>query len=454
MTLPLTQIYADFAVSTMEKGVPAGAADVARLGFTDCAGVMLAGLKEPVVRVLRGVAGSIRSADGKNSSLLFSGETALASQAAGFNATAAHALDYDDYAFSNHPSAVLVPTILAAAELSGINGRQMLAAYCVGYEVWGDLMSREPDHLHSKGWHPTAVFGPVAAAAAASAALKLPMAQTRNALALAASFAGGVFENFGTMAKPMHGGRAAENGVNAAMLAMAGIEASPTAIEGSRGLMRALSPNGRVDLEKAPMMGKAWRIEKSRLNIKKFPTVGASQRCIDASLELRKLLPDLSRVARIEAVVSEKHDAVMPFRKPRTALEAKFSLQFAVACALHHGAVGLMQLKDEVVNAPALQALMGKVQTVLTDELDPEYPIAALNDIVHVTLDDGRVISSPKVRYASGHANAPLSTEAIWGKFVDCAAYGGIGPDKARTLFDAMQRIDALAGVKNIPRIA
>lgn len=450
MAAPLTRAYAAFAAGLVGGEVPAAAVEVARLGFTDCAGVMLAGRAEPAVRRMEAF---VRETGGRpKARLLFGEERGTAPQAGLVNAVAAHALDFDDYAFSNHPSAVLVPTILAAAEVSGADGARMVRAYAAGYEVWADLMAREPDHLHSKGWHPTAVFGPVGAAAAACVTLGFDAGRTRHALALAASLAGGVMENFGTMAKPYHGGRASEAGLTAAALAGSGIEASGTAIEGDRGLLRALSPNGRADVESPSRLGETWRIVKTRLNIKKYPTVGASQRCIDSMLAfVRDDAVEPGRIVRIEPRVSEKHAAVMPFHRPRTALEAKFSLEFAVCCALTRGAVGLMQLTDEVVADPSLQALMQKVRIEITDEIDPDYPVGALNDLVRITLDDGTVLETPKIRHATGNANAPLPPGELRAKFDDCAAFGGV-PDGFRdALFGAMQRIDALPGAAALP---
>jgi 2-methylcitrate dehydratase PrpD len=450
MAAPLTQAYAQFAASLTVNRLPGAAIEVARLGFTDSIGVMLAAVRDPVVLALKNY---VASQGGAAKARLLLGESrATLPQAALVNATAAHALDFDDYAFSNHPSAVLVPTILAAAEESAADGGRMVAAYAAGYEIWADLMLREPDHLHSKGWHPTAVFGPVGAAAAASVALGLDAARTAHALALAASLAGGVMENFGTMAKPFHGGRAAEGGLTAAGLAAAGIEASPTALEGDRGLLQALSPKGRADVERAPLLGEVWRIVKTRLNIKKYPTVGASQRCIDSMLAFRHDMPlDPGRVVRLEPRVSEKHAAVMPFHRPRTALEAKFSLEFAVACALVHGAVGLQQLQDEVVMSPALLGLYDKVSIMITDEVDPDYPVGALYDEIRITLDDGTVLTTPRVRHASGHADAPLRPEVLKAKFDDCARAGSIPPETAEAIFAALQGVDDLTGVAALP---
>jgi 2-methylcitrate dehydratase PrpD len=361
---------------------------------------------------------------------------------------AAHAIDWDDYAYSNHPSAVLVPAILAVADARGATGLRMAQAYIAGYEVWGNLMRREPGHLHSKGWHPTAVLGPVAAAVAVAVLMRLGRDETRHAVALSASFAGGVMANFGTMAKPLHAGRAAQSGIHAAEMALAGMQAGATALESPLGLMKALSPEGRVDLlTPLPAVGEPGLIETLGLNIKKYPTVGASQRTIDAlrGLLVRQAI-DPQRIHEAIVLVSEKHAAVMPFHHPRTALEAKFSLEFVVAACLLRGKVGIAELQDDFVSSDAVQALMRRVRIETTAEVDPSYPGAAPADFVRLRMADGTEHTTDKVRRATGHADLPLPTAELWAKFQECAQLVQATEARARRLFDALQHIDTLSG--------
>jgi aconitate decarboxylase len=350
---------------------------------------------------------------------------------------------------------VLTPVVLAVADAVGASGGRMAAAYVAGYEVWGDLMLREPDHLNSKGWHPTAVFGPVAAAVAAAVLMRLDEAACRNAISLAASFAGGLMANFGSMAKPLHAGRAAQSGIIASRYAAAGLEAGPDAIENPLGLMRALSPAGKVNLS-APFDRdrKDWLIDRMALNIKKYPTVGASQRTIGALLALRAQQPiDPNAVRELVPLVSTRHALVMLFHAPTTALEAKFSLEFAVAAAVLRGKVGLAELNDAFVQSAEVQALMRKVRIETTEEIAPDYPNAAPADFVRVIMNDGSERITDKVRRATGHADLPLSTEQLWTKFIDCAEVAALPAAMARRLFDAMQRVDRLNAVEDIPTL-
>lgn len=409
MVSPLTRAYGAFLARLRPADLPSASLAVGRLGFTDAIGVLLAGREEPVVTALRRAL-QADGAGGGTPALLGRARTS-ASNAALLDATAAHALDFDDFAFSNHPSAVIVPAVLAAAAVSGADGARMAAAYVGGYEVWCDLFMREPDHFYARGWHPTAVLGPVGAAAAAAVAMGLDETGCINALAIAASFGGGVFENFGTMAKPLHGGRAAASGVSAAILAASGMTAAPTALEGASGLMLALSPERRVNREAPSRLGEVWHSAARGLNTKRHPVVGAAQRAADMAIGLRTAgsPTDAAEIARIEVEVSERHARVMPFVIPSTGLEAKFSLPFILACGLRHGRVGLAEVSDAGATDPGLAALSRLVEVRTTDAADPDWPDAAPSDVLVVHARDGRRFEAPPLRRARARRQSPDS---------------------------------------------
>jgi len=452
---PLTEQIARYACEMMSRQPSARSLEIVRLGFTDAVAVMFAGLDEPVTRVVQRL---VRQDPGSPqvARVLLTGERVGAPQAALINAVAAHATDWDDYAFSNHPSAVLVPALLATGDAVGAAGIRLVSAYVAGYEVWGNLMRREPDHLHSKGWHPTAVLGPVAAAVAAGMVVGLGPRAMRDAISLSASFAGGVMANFGTMTKPLHAGRAAQLGIQAALWAQGGLEGGAVTLESPVGLLRALSPAGRVDLMTPfPSADAPALIDTLGLNIKKYPTVGASQRIIDSLLFYLARDPiDAGLVVEAVPRVSEKFAAVMPFHTPKTALEAKFSLEFVVAASLLRRNVGLAELRDEFVASEAVQSLMRRVRIERTAESDPGYPNAAPVDYVRLRLNDGREIRTDEIYRATGHADLPLGRDQIAAKFAECAAAAGIRDDRAIRLFEALQSVDRWRGTDDLPLLS
>lgn len=244
----LTSDIAAFVTSVEADALPERCSYGARIGMIDCVGVMIAGAGEPAVQLIAAMVAA--STQNEGAPEIPSGRNLAATDAALVNGVAAHALDYDDVGMDGHPSAVLTPAILAEGWSLGVSGNEAIAAYAAGYEVWALLQEIEPGHLHERGFHPTAIWGAIAAAAACAHLNRLTLEETRNAIAIAASLAAGVVANFGTMTKPLHVGRTAQAGVLAARLAKSGFTGSPDALEHSAGFMRAHSPSGTpgVDL--------------------------------------------------------------------------------------------------------------------------------------------------------------------------------------------------------------
>ena len=448
----LTESLVRFLCSDALASPPAAAVQTAIDGFTDCVAVMVAGRSAPVSRRLRRVV-SARGGPGE-SRVGLSRERAPAAGAALAGTGAAHALDFDDYAYSNHVSALLVPAILAEADRHGADGADLVAAYLAGFEVWGTVFKREPDHLHSKGWHPTGVFGPLGVAAALARLRRLDPERTRHALGLAAASGGGVMDNFGAEAKPWQGARAAQAGVECVELAAAGLTAGPDALDGSGGLLAALSPAGRVDRASAAEgLGVRWIAAGPSLNLKRHPTVGASQRAIDAAIQLHdEHAPPPGDIARVVARVSEKHAAVMRLHRPKTASEARFSLEFGVAAGLIFGRVGLAELDDAVVGRPDVQALLRKVETEVGPDDDPSYPVGAKADSVRVELGDGSVLESEPVRRFLGHGENPMSEAQLREKFDDCTG-GELGEAQGDALWRALRALPGLESTAALPTL-
>jgi len=445
----LTESLSCFVANPHFDPPPDAAARIARTGFIDTIATMLAGRNEPVVQIVRRFVAARRSAV-HEARLLLGLEMAAAADAALINATAAHALDYDDVAIGGHPSTVLVPAILAEGQCLDASGADALRAYLVGYEVWAELFAREPDPYHIKGWHPTAVLGTVGATAAVAHLRRLPAEACRNALALAASMAGGLVANFGTMTKPLHAGRAAACAIDAVRLAAGGLTAAPDALEHHAGYLAALSPQGRADrTSPASGLGRQLRITDLGLSIKKYPLCYSTHRVIDGVLDLVQasdLKPE--DVKSVHASVGVTEASMLRNHSPVTGLEAKFSLEFAVASALVSRKVGLQELTDGFVGQARVREAMAKVRTTTVDTHCPIEPLSALTNRVTMELEDGRRLDSGEIRFARGHAMQPLKDEELKAKFLDCAA--GIGEIEAVALYERLGRLGELGSLRNL----
>lgn len=447
--LDLTRQTANFVANLKPAGLPSRCREPARIGFADCTGVMIAGAAEDPVRIVSAMLASSTQNDGAPE--IPSGRNLAAPEAALVNGVAAHVLDYDDVALAGHPSAVLVPAILAEGCSLDASGSDALTAYVAGYEVWAQLAALEPGYLHERGFHPTAVMGSLAAAAACAWLRKLDPEKTAHAIGIAASLASGLVANFGTMTKSLHAGRAAQSGVLAARLAGQGFTASLDALEHRTGFLRAHSPSGAPQIENGTVdIGTKWRLADLGVNVKRYPICYATHRSIDAMLDLVKendLTPDGVREIRVHTGVTQK--LMLRNSNPKTGLEAKFSMEFAMAAALVAGRAGLSELTDDFVLRPEVRAAMAKVRCTTTDEIMPgDHPFAPA-DQVSVVLASGQVLEHGPVVHAKGSWHKPLTHEELEDKFLDCATRV-FSRRHAAALFSQLWRLEEVGSIRSL----
>jgi 2-methylcitrate dehydratase PrpD len=446
MAESLTRSLGAFVSGLDLAAVPPEALPVVRTGFADTIGTLIAGSVEEAPALLLK---TLATPPG-DATLYLTGPRVPAPEAALVNGTAAHALDFDDVALRGHPSTVLVPAILAEAEALGLGGAAMATAYVAGYEVWADLAGRDPEQHHDKGWHPTGIFGPIAAAAACASLRRLAPEPAAHAIALGASHSSGLVANFGTMTKPYHAGRAAQAGVMAARLAAAGFTASLDALEHPQGFLAATSPKGTVDRNSPTRAGRDWQILRQGLSVKKYPLCFCTHRALDGILDLLRAEKVVAEEVETVAVsTGRRYATILRNARPQTGLEAKFSMQFAMASALVAGRAGLAELTDPFVQRTDIQALMARVRVEPEDREDPRRPGAAPYDQVVVETRDGRRLESARIVDERGSPALPLAPDELWTKFEGCLSVGN--PKlPARPLFDALMALERQAGVRSL----
>lgn len=449
MTTPLTIDLARFAVGLRFADIPADALAFIRVAFTDVFATLVAGRDGGEARVLQ----EAMQAGPGVSRLLVDRGTASPADAACINATAAHALDFDDAAQRGHISVVVVPALLAEAEAIGASGEQMVTAYAAGYEVWADLMRREADHYHNHSWHPTGVFGPLAAAAACASLRGLTPEQAGHALGIAASQSAGLIANFGSMTKPYHAGRASQAGVMAARLAQMGFTASPDVLEHAKGLMCGLSPRGRVDLVSPVLAGLDWKLAVAGVNIKKYPICFAAHRALDGALGILNDNPMAPHeLERVEVLISRRNRSTLRFASPQTALEAKFSMPFAMASAAIAGRCGLPELTDAFVQRNDVQQFMRRVEVLPIDVEDATRPGEAPEDVVRIFTRNGRTLER-SVDYVRGGPERALAPGELFSKFESCLAVGSFDA-AVKPLYDCLMAVDTLPNVAALYALA
>jgi 2-methylcitrate dehydratase PrpD len=447
MPIALTTGLGKFIAGLRYRDIPGDALAFIHTGFTDCVGVMIAGAGEPAPQLVR----AMLAPAGGEATLLFGEGRASAPEAAWINGTAAHALDFDDVAQRGHPSTVLVPAILAEAEAIGASGEAMALAYAAGYETWAELVRRESDPHHNKGWHPTGIFGAIGAAAACASLRRLDAEQAAHAIALGASQSAGLMSNFGTMTKPFHAGRAAHAGVVSARLAEKGFTASLDTLEHPQGFLVAVSPAGKLDRDSAIEAGSVWKLARDGLSVKKYPLCFCTHRALDGMLDLLQTgKVDAAKVSRVTVSTSPRYATILRNHAPQTGLEAKFSMEFAMASALIAGRAGMAELTDDFVRRHDVQAMMKRVVVTQDEREDLADPGRAIYDEVSIETEGGSHPGSIKVTKVRGGPDLPLSREELWAKFEGCVQAGAASVP-ARDLFDALMSLERLPQARNLP---
>ncbi len=428
---------------------PSTATALATNAFIDTVACMIAGAQEPApVRAAR----ALSAWSGRGSTLVTGGRDSPPN-AALINATAGHALDFDDFDAPSvsHPSVCLVPAILALGEEISASGRACVEAYVIGLEVmdrFGLLIN--PVH-YDVGWHATPTLGSLGAAAACARLLELSADQSLHAIAMSTSMAGGLKAQFGSDTKPLHAGFAARNGVLAARLAAEGLTASGKALLGRESFTALFAASSESQVTKTiDRMGDPTALEEYGLFVKRYPCCGYLARPLDGVLTLRRdhdLTPD--DIGHVTLNMPPRNGGILGFRFPRTPNEARFSATYCTAVALCDGDVTLGAFSPEAIANPRYTSLIDRIDLVLRDSSVSEEDLSP-DDPDHVTIDlkDGRSHSTT-VRVAEGSPSKPLDRAALFAK-LDACAQGRI--DDAR-LAALGQRLDALPDLETVAEI-
>jgi 2-methylcitrate dehydratase PrpD len=411
----------------------------------DTVGVTLAGATQPAAQIVQRVI----ETDGPGTCrVLGTGQRASAGNAALANGTAAHALDYDDMCFVSlaHPSAPLVSAALAVAEAVGASGSSLLDAYVVGFEIEGRLgRAMNPRH-YQRGWHCTATLGTIGAAAAAARVLGLDARAAGHALAIAASEASGLKENFGTMVKPLHAGLAARNGVLAARLAQAGMTASDAAIDGPQGFLAAMDSERSALDEFTADLGSRWEILDTGITVKLYPSCAGTHPTLDALLDLKRAHAFAAEdVEAIDVGVDAMVPTILIHDRPSSGLEGKFSMPFCAAAAVVHGRVGLETFDESVLADPSVLGMQSRVRMTVDPTLDVSAPSLTQARVV-VRLRDGRVLTA-YANGARGYHDRPASDDELATKFLSCATQT-LPEKKAHEALAAMRSIETAADIR------
>lgn len=389
---------------------------VAKECLLDWLGVALAGSREPISRIL--LEEVLENGGGAQATVIGTGPKVTAQQACLVNGAAGHALDYDDVLemMLGHPSAPVLPTVLAVGERQHVSGSQVLAAVVAGVETEAALGRMvEPGH-HEAGWHTTGTLGTFGATAAACHLLDLDRDAWLRAFGIAATQAAGLKSVFGTMGKPFQVGRAAANGVLSANLAYRGMACTMDVIEVARGFADVATSTFVADALDSVGEGD---LAISHVLFKRHASCYLTHSAIEGLLRLRASPGlGLDDITEVRLRVLPVHLGTCAIEHARTPLEAKFSLAFTSAIALVVGRVGEGEFTEEVINDPRVVSLARRVRLDVSERLDMNQ----MTTPVEVALHSGEVLrSAVDVGEPTGISSLPEQWSQLEDKFAQLA---------------------------------
>lgn len=438
--------------------LPDEALEIGRRCMVDTVGLYLAGSQEASVRIL--IKDALSQGGRPDVPLPGAGAAKVPASLAGrVWGTSGHAHDWDDtqvshdpahvYGLLTHPSVPpLTAALIVASELGNVDGKDVMVAFQVGFEVECKISEWMKPRHYRRGHHTSGTVGTFGAAAAAAKLLGLKGENLAHALGLAASFAAGIRVNFGTMTKPLHVGRACENGITAAMLAAQGFQADPAALDGPWGFFSVMGEG--FDEEKAKSgFGSPLTIVSPGVSIKPYPSGILTHQSMDAMLKLvldNDLMPQ--EVERIRFFAGK--NIIEPIRYPiaRNHLQAKFSmpalLSMIVLCrrASHH------EFEDAFVAGQAMQDLQARTDVINDAEIDAQGYDKIRSRIEVVKTDGSTLVQWADERYRGGPSN-PINDQGLDAKFRMCAE-GVISEELQTELLGLVRTIDKGADVARL----
>jgi 2-methylcitrate dehydratase PrpD len=455
--MDLTREVVSFVHKTRYLDLPPEVIRLAQGFILDGLGVTLAGSTETGSRILQA---HLRQMGGKpEATVVGTSLRAPPAKAALANGAAGHAMDYDDtqlstskeavYGLLTHPTVPVLSAVLAVGEKQKISGQELLLAYILGVEAECRIADAINPRHYQSGFHSTATIGGLGAAMAVGKLLNLREEPLARTLGLAASMASGLRENFGTMTKPLHAGRAAENGLTAAQLAEKGFSSATNILEAKRGFFNAMA-GGCDESKLIGRLGRPYFMQEPGISIKPYPSGSLSHPAQDLILDLvRKHDLHAEAVEAVEVGTNSNVPNALIYPMPKTALEGKFSIPFCMAIAILERKAGIAQFTDRKVREPKVVELMKRVTLTVDQELEA-LGYDQVRSRVRIKLKDGKTIEG-RADVARGHPLKPMSWAEIGEKFRDCAELA-LSRKEAERAIELVASLDRLRSILPLTR--
>ncbi|HKV81605.1 MAG TPA: MmgE/PrpD family protein [Candidatus Sulfotelmatobacter sp.] len=453
----LTEYVGRFVYSTKYEDIPVDVIELGKKSVLDSLGLALAGSRAQTGAISREYVERLGICNGK-STIIGSSKKTSARFAAFVNGVSIHADDFDDtqlavakdrvYGLLVHPSVPVLPALLALAESRTISGKEFMLAYHLGVEVECKIAEAISPRHYQDGFHSTGTCGPFGSAAACAKLLQFELSKILNTFGLVASQSGGLRENFGTMTKPFQAGHAAESGLASVELVALGWTAAEQILEAERGFFHAFGgsfdPGAIMD-----RFGKPWTFASPGISLKPYPSGSLAH---PAMTELARLIEvhklQAPQVEKLEVGANHQMTTTLLHHRPKTGLEAKFSMEFCMAILLLRGKAGLSEFSDQIVQSADVREMMGRVDFYV-DQVAESAGYDKMASLLKIHLKDGRVITG-RAEFAKGSPANPMSFDEAAAKFRGCAEFAEWPKDKAEKVITYVKALDSVRDVGTI----
>ena len=457
----LTAYVAEFITRTRARSIPANVMHLGKRSILDGIGLALAGNRAESGHIVRSYLKTLGCRTDRGCTVIGTALKVPPRFAAFANGIAIHADDYDDtqlaaakdrvYGLLTHPTAPALPPVLALGEIADRSGVDVLTAYQIAVEVETKIAEAINPRHYDHGFHSTATIGTIGATAGAARMLKLDAEQTGRSLGIGASQAAGLRENFGTMTKPFHPGRACESGIVAAEFAKLGWTATPVVLEANRGFFKAAG--GGYDAEAiAGKLGNPWTFSSPGVSIKPHPSGSLTHPGMGLMLDLIRqhdIRP--GNVNKVRVGTNRHMPNTLIHHRPKNELQAKFSMEFCMAILLLARKAGLAEFTDKMVNRPAVRKMIEKIEFGVHPEAEATG-YEKMTTLIDIELLDGRTVSG-RADFGKGSPANPMSDAELADKFRECAAWGGLSKGSADKVVDIVFSLERLESIRELTRL-
>jgi 2-methylcitrate dehydratase PrpD len=443
---PVTDTLARFVAETDFANLSEKVLTNAKMHILDTLGAALVGATTDTAAIAFDYCKRLGHSD--ESTIWGTNQKSSAPMAAFANGLLGHAIDFDDWdAFihAGHPTCMVAAAALSLGEAIGSSGKDLLKAYALGIEILTKIAANAPN-VQDRGFHSTPVLGSIGAAIACASLMRLDPEKIKAALGIAASGAGGIHRQQGSMVKPFHAANAARNGVEAGLLAEKGFTADAAIIEAPRGFCDTFFGPGTCNYEKMITdLGQPYFLESPGLGLKLHPCSAPQFLAADAALDLkREHTIHFSDVAKMEVSIPPMRYQRHYHPEVKTGLRGKFAINYVIALAFLDGKLEIDTFTDAKANEPEVQNALSKVKVIVDDTIPEPGPYCP----VSVELKDGRGFTYT-ARIAKGHPQNPMTEEEVLNKFRSNAK-SVISEEQSAELVQDVQHLETIGNVRKL----